>query len=684
MVLYPLSLIYLLFPLPWSLGIFCLAHLFLGGMGMFLLARRWTGQPFAAAVAGVAFAFNGLSLSCLIWPNNIAALGWMPWVVYLVERSWREGGRTILLAGWCAAVQMLAGAPEFFLFTWIILGGLCVAELKNCGIHRGRLILRTAGAPLLIIGLVSVQLFPFLELLRQSQRDANFGGFEWAMPPWGWANFLLPLFRCEPTEAGVYLQTGQVWASSYYLGIFVVALALCAPWYVRTARVAALSFLLGFSLVMALGEGGHLYQILRRFIPLLGFLRFPVKWVVPAAFIVPLLAGFSIAHFCSGERREKAASAKAPGVLCVLSGVALILFLLWFERTYPNQPETDWPVLLWNGLLRIAFLTVLFIIFYFSVRRPFRASLSLLLLLGVWLDVLMHTPRQNPGVNPQVYRLDLPTSREMNSRPRVGESRAMLSEAAIRKFHSTMLPSTFDYMLGMRMGLYDNLNLLQNIPKVDGFYSLYLPHEQDVRRLFFSGTNRASAALADLLNVSQVTAPSSYFDWEPRPNWMPLITGGQKPAFFEREETLQSLVRPDFDGRKILYLTPSLRSEVKASERSEVQITSREVSAHHLGFQVRADRDAMILVSQTYYPNWHANVDGKPVPVWRADHSLQALQVGAGTHEVSLFYRDHGFLWGTVVTIGTLIVSVSMWFLVPAVSGRRWLKFEVQRTPVHV
>ena len=43
MTLYPLSLIYLLFPLPWSLSYFCLGHVFLGGMGMFFLARRWTG-----------------------------------------------------------------------------------------------------------------------------------------------------------------------------------------------------------------------------------------------------------------------------------------------------------------------------------------------------------------------------------------------------------------------------------------------------------------------------------------------------------------------------------------------------------------------------------------------------------------------------------------------------------------
>src|SRR5678816_3381578 len=35
MVLYPPSLIYLLLPLPWSLGLFCLAHLWFGGLGMY-------------------------------------------------------------------------------------------------------------------------------------------------------------------------------------------------------------------------------------------------------------------------------------------------------------------------------------------------------------------------------------------------------------------------------------------------------------------------------------------------------------------------------------------------------------------------------------------------------------------------------------------------------------------------
>ena len=91
LTLYPGLLLYLLFPMPWSLNVFCLSHLWLAGVGMYWLAFRWTGSRTGAAVAGVAFAFNGLTLNALMWPNNIAALGWMPWVVGAAEIGWRKG-----------------------------------------------------------------------------------------------------------------------------------------------------------------------------------------------------------------------------------------------------------------------------------------------------------------------------------------------------------------------------------------------------------------------------------------------------------------------------------------------------------------------------------------------------------------------------------------------------------------
>jgi hypothetical protein len=109
MTLYPLSLFYLLLPLSWS-G--CVVPSFLGGMGMYFLARSWTGNSLAASFAGLAFIFNAVLLHSLMWPNNMAGFGWLPWVVLTVERAWREGGRRIFLAALVGAMQMLAGALE--------------------------------------------------------------------------------------------------------------------------------------------------------------------------------------------------------------------------------------------------------------------------------------------------------------------------------------------------------------------------------------------------------------------------------------------------------------------------------------------------------------------------------------------------------------------------------------------
>src|SRR4051794_5232804 len=92
MCAYPLSAI-LLLPLPWSLSFFCFVHLWLVGIGMYLLARRWTANDYAAAFARSAFVFNGIVFASFIWPNYFVALAWMPFVVLLAERAWREGGR---------------------------------------------------------------------------------------------------------------------------------------------------------------------------------------------------------------------------------------------------------------------------------------------------------------------------------------------------------------------------------------------------------------------------------------------------------------------------------------------------------------------------------------------------------------------------------------------------------------
>src|SRR4051794_11195754 len=350
MTLYPFSLFYLIFPLPWSLSYFCLGHLALGAFGMYFLARRWAGNSFGCGLAGLAYVFNGVTFSCLQWPNYAAALAWMPWLVLWTERSWKEGGRWMCVAAVGAAMQMLTGVPEIVLFTWLILGALWIQAFFGGTNSRAKLVGRVGLVVLLAAGLCAAQLLPFFDLLAHSQRDRTFSNTRWPMPGWGWANILVPLFHYCETFQGPFFQYGQEFLSSYYPGMVLLVLALCALWSNRRdKRVLLLGAAILLAYVLALGDDGYLYTWCKKVMPFLGIARYSVKFAILTAFCIPLLTAFAWKEgSCSGPNRK--AVLLAAGTL--LLGIS---FMLWFSKTYPF-PYEQWPVVLKSGIGRALFL----------------------------------------------------------------------------------------------------------------------------------------------------------------------------------------------------------------------------------------------------------------------------------------------------------------------------------------
>jgi hypothetical protein len=131
-----------------------------------------------------------------------------------------EGGRNLARAALIGTVQMLAGAPEIILFTWSIAALMCVGramadrrcpDAPDCPVtpSLGRSLARLGAMIGLVSGCSAVQLLPFLDLLAHSHREVIAGTDDWAMPAWGWANLVSPLFRTGPSHFGVRFQPGQ-------------------------------------------------------------------------------------------------------------------------------------------------------------------------------------------------------------------------------------------------------------------------------------------------------------------------------------------------------------------------------------------------------------------------------------------------------------------------------------------
>ena len=661
LTLYPLSLIYLLLPLTWSLSFFCLAHMFWGGMGMYFLAYRWTNHRLAAGLAGVIFSFNGLTLNALMWPNIIAALGWLPWVVLLGQRAWREGGKLVVWAALATAMQLLAAGPEVILLTWVILFVLACGDWVWRGGPRSRIPVRFFVLALLAAMICAAQLLPFLQLLAHSQRDRDYSSasHDWSMPFWGWANFLVPLFRTTPTAQGVFFQNGQYWTSSYYAGIGTILFGAAAVRRLRDWRVCALAGLLLLGLVMALGNGSLLYRGLSFCFPGIGFLRYPVKFVILVLAVAPLLAAFGCAILAGNTRRLGRFEVAAALLMLLLIGA--IVALDWKS----GLPEDAWCATWQSGLSRAAFLVLILLgtaaLLGSAGRR--RVLFGCLLLLLFWLDFVTHAPMQNPGVKTSVYapgwaRAEL----KLNPEPELGGSRALLSPAAREYLRYNPMAGLEETYLRNRLALRANCNLLDQVPQIDGFFSLTPREAYRVTALPYDLPNQSFQPLLDFLGVSQTTIGGNTLEWAPRPSAMPLVTAGQQPVFADDRTTFDALSQTNLDLRQLVFLPPEARGIISATQQTFARVLDTKFANESISIQTEAPAASLVVISQTHYPAWTAYVDGRPARIWRANYAFQALEVPAGNHQLKLIYEDKKLLAGVVFSVLGLLVCAVLWW----------------------
>jgi hypothetical protein len=648
MPLYPPSLIYMLLPLPWALSFFCLLHLWFGGLGIFFLARKWTHNSFAAAFAGTAFCFSGLTLNLLMWPSHTATWSWMPWVVLAVETAWREGGRKMFIAAIPGALQMLAGGPEIIFFTWVVLIALWIQQLAGNEFPRTTF-WRFPVVAILVAAMVAAQLLPFFDLVVHSQRQAGYADLRWSLPRRGWVNFLLPMAFGRIMGEGIFFQispNGQAWTSSYYLGLGTLWLALLAIWKCRNRRVYLLAALAAVAMTFALGENTPILPALRKILPQLGFVTYPVKYLLIVTFIAPLLAAFALAQATQQSIRRQL-------IAIGLGLIALLVVVTIWASQFP-LPYSDAHAALLNGFSRFAFLILTGAVFFVLVGKSSSGLAKiapLTLILVAWLDVLTHEPTQNPTVSPNIYQPNLAReSLAMNPQPELGASRALNTPKAYMDFIRLALRDPGKNYLAKRSGYCADCNLLDAVPKVDGFFSLTTRWNNDLFMLIYNATNDFPR-LDDFLGVSQMNAPDEMDHWQPRKTYLPLVTAGQRPIFANDTEALHDLTAKDFDGSKIVFLPPEARPFVTVTNQTEARVLNSKFGIQSVDIQAVAATPSLVVVAQSFYHNWSASVDGHDVPLLRANHAFQAVQIPQGRHDIRLVYKDKAFEMGATLSL---------------------------------
>jgi hypothetical protein len=119
-------------------------------------------------------------------------------------------------------------------------------------------------------------------------------------------------------------------------------------------------------------------------------------------------------------------------------------------------------------------------------------------------------------------------------------------------------------------------------------------------------------------------------------------------------ETTGRLASPDFDLRRTAMIAQPLTIALTDSSASAVTVT--DFGPTQLELQVHASGEHLLVISQTFYPGWQAEIDGQPVEVIRANLVQQAVVVPPGSHLIRLTYWPGSLSWGLVISAAGLLV----------------------------
>jgi hypothetical protein len=123
-------------------------------------------------------------------------------------------------------------------------------------------------------------------------------------------------------------------------------------------------------------------------------------------------------------------------------------------------------------------------------------------------------------------------------------------------------------------------------------------------------------------------------DTEPRasvvPSWT--VVSGERAA-------LDAVLEPGFDPAEVAVLA-SEPGPIQSVAGPAGSATYQEVSPEDVRIRAEAAVPSILVVRNAWDDGWSATLDGRAVPVLRADAFLQGIAIPAGSHDVRLTYRE--------------------------------------------
>jgi len=113
----------------------------------------------------------------------------------------------------------------------------------------------------------------------------------------------------------------------------------------------------------------------------------------------------------------------------------------------------------------------------------------------------------------------------------------------------------------------------------------------------------------------------------------------------------------DFDpSQTALIEAPLALNSPDADSKASATIAS--LSATRLEVRTKSTRAGFLVTSDAFYPGWRARIDGREVPLYRADYAIRGVPVPPGEHTVRFDYRPRSFYLGAGISLISMLLLI--------------------------
>ena len=308
-------------------------HLFLAGLGMYLLVNYLAENKHAAFISALIFMFNGFMHTFVI-PGNIMVIegySLIPFILLFVIKA-LKGNKFILnslVAGLFVALLIFVGGVIFLPYIFVLIAVYSLVFLINKNISSRILKLGLVGIIIILASLCisAIKLLPGLEFMQLSNRGVGLDYQQYLGEPIKLTNFLFDFVT------NIFAHGSGISAAIGIVGILLLLFGLTK--YKNRYVIFSIAVIL-ISVLMA--SESFLSKIIFN-IPIFNQMRHIERAVVMFVFAASILAGFGFIALQSFMEKYKKINAKILFSIIII----LIFFELFLMQKVPQSSNAIQP-----------------------------------------------------------------------------------------------------------------------------------------------------------------------------------------------------------------------------------------------------------------------------------------------------------------------------------------------------